>query len=637
MATTIRLRRDTSENWTANNPILALGEPGVETDTKKMKIGNGVNDWRNLSYVEYPLPVATNTAFGTVKPDGTTITVNGGVLTAIGGSGGGGGGGGSGTVNSGSAGCLAFYPSAGTVVDDAQGLLWNSLTSVFTVNGTLNATNISGSLNSSSLTGTIPSTVLPTSTTSALGAVKVDGTSIIINNGTISSVLPIATNTTLGGVKVDGTTVIINDGVITAVGGGGGGGGSGTVNAGVASRLAYYPSSTNVVDDITDVTWNNLTNILSINGTLSATTITGSIAASNITGTLASTVLPTATTSALGAVKVDGISIIISSGIITAVPPTSISGNAGTVTNGVYTTGSYADPSWITSLSGSKVTNAVLTNQTYANPSWITNLDGSKILNGVLVTGSYVNPSWIVSLSGTKLTGTVVATNGVVTTGTYANPSWITSLDGNKVTNAVLNTGSYADPSWITSLSGSKITGELSSTTLPVATTSFLGGVKVDGITITIDGNGVISSVGGGYILPTAGTGSGGVLGGVKVDGVTITITDGVISAGGDVQGSLFADDSTLIVDAINKNIYGNVISATEFISTSVGSPVIESATDITLQAATVVKVQGAPFRLPSLTTTERNALIAVNGDMIYNSTLNKFQGYENGAWVNLI
>jgi hypothetical protein len=33
----------------------------------------------------------------------------------------------------------------------------------------------------------------------------------------------------------------------------------------------------------------------------------------------------------------------------------SVSGNAGTVTNGVYTTGSYADPAWITSLAGSKI------------------------------------------------------------------------------------------------------------------------------------------------------------------------------------------------------------------------------------------------------------------------------------------
>ena len=38
-----------------------------------------------------------------------------------------------------------------------------------------------------------------------------------------------------------------------------------------------------------------------------------------------------------------------------------------------------------------------------------------------------------------------------------------------------------------------------------------------------------------------------------------------------------------------------------------------------------------------SLTTTARDALTASNGMVIYNSTLNKFQGYENGAWVNLV
>ena len=37
------------------------------------------------------------------------------------------------------------------------------------------------------------------------------------------------------------------------------------------------------------------------------------------------------------------------------------------------------------------------------------------------------------------------------------------------------------------------------------------------------------------------------------------------------------------------------------------------------------------------MTTTERNALTAVNGMIIYNSTDDKFQGYEAGAWTNLI
>lgn len=40
---------------------------------------------------------------------------------------------------------------------------------------------------------------------------------------------------------------------------------------------------------------------------------------------------------------------------------------------------------------------------------------------------------------------------------------------------------------------------------------------------------------------------------------------------------------------------------------------------------------------LTRMTTTQRNALTAVNGMLLYNSTLNKFQGYENGAWTSLI
>lgn len=37
------------------------------------------------------------------------------------------------------------------------------------------------------------------------------------------------------------------------------------------------------------------------------------------------------------------------------------------------------------------------------------------------------------------------------------------------------------------------------------------------------------------------------------------------------------------------------------------------------------------------MTTTEKNALTAVNGMIVYDTTLNKFQGYEAGAWANLI
>lgn len=42
-------------------------------------------------------------------------------------------------------------------------------------------------------------------------------------------------------------------------------------------------------------------------------------------------------------------------------------------------------------------------------------------------------------------------------------------------------------------------------------------------------------------------------------------------------------------------------------------------------------------FSVPTLTTTERDALTAANGMLIYNTSTNKFQGYENGSWSNLI
>lgn len=51
MATQIKLRRDTAQNWSNANPILALGEPGIETDTNKFKFGDGVTRWANLTYV----------------------------------------------------------------------------------------------------------------------------------------------------------------------------------------------------------------------------------------------------------------------------------------------------------------------------------------------------------------------------------------------------------------------------------------------------------------------------------------------------------------------------------------------------------------------------------------------------------
>jgi hypothetical protein len=61
MAVQIQIRRDTASNWTSVNPILVQGEPGFETDTGKLKIGDGSSVWTSLPY-----QAAANVADGTI-------------------------------------------------------------------------------------------------------------------------------------------------------------------------------------------------------------------------------------------------------------------------------------------------------------------------------------------------------------------------------------------------------------------------------------------------------------------------------------------------------------------------------------------------------------------------------------------
>lgn len=48
---TISVRSGLSTVWKTKNPILAKGEPGYETDTKKLKIGDGINHYNDLNYI----------------------------------------------------------------------------------------------------------------------------------------------------------------------------------------------------------------------------------------------------------------------------------------------------------------------------------------------------------------------------------------------------------------------------------------------------------------------------------------------------------------------------------------------------------------------------------------------------------
>jgi hypothetical protein len=92
MAVNILLRRGTAAEWTSANPILLEGEVGVETDTKKLKVGDGLTVWASLPYITLTpaaaatlyAPLANPTFTGTVSLDtGVNLVFEGATANAF--------------------------------------------------------------------------------------------------------------------------------------------------------------------------------------------------------------------------------------------------------------------------------------------------------------------------------------------------------------------------------------------------------------------------------------------------------------------------------------------------------------------------------------------------------------------------
>ena len=165
-----------------------------------------------------------------------------------------------------------------------------------------------------------------------------------------------------------------------------------------------------------------------------------------------------------------------SAGTITA----TLNGNASTVTSGVYTSGSYADPSWITSLAKSKVGLGNVENtalSTWAGSTNITTL-------GTITTGSWGATTIAVDKGGT---GQTSYTNGQLLIG---------NTTGNTLTKATLTQGT-----------GIVVTNGAGSITVAHNDTSSLNGLTGgNGISsITVDDFGHVTAIGTATYL-TSGT-----------------------------------------------------------------------------------------------------------------------------------
>ena len=163
-----------------------------------------------------------------------------------------------------------------------------------------------------------------------------------------------------------------------------------------------------------------------------------------------------------------------------------VTGNASTVTNGLYSTGTYANPSWLTSIASSKITGNVASADT---------LSTSRNINGVAFNGSanitistIVNGSNTVTLEATgKLTlpanSDISVSSGLLT----LNNSLLVGAGGsllNKDNATWALYGQTSDPGTIITLPGQ----DDASNGMPLSLRNdFSGGIEIQGTT-TISG-----------------------------------------------------------------------------------------------------------------------------------------------------
>lgn len=71
----IQLKSNTKSGWTSANPTLANGELGIESDTLKIKAGNGSSAWSSLAYATIT-PAELENGISSLKVTGTITAGN---------------------------------------------------------------------------------------------------------------------------------------------------------------------------------------------------------------------------------------------------------------------------------------------------------------------------------------------------------------------------------------------------------------------------------------------------------------------------------------------------------------------------------------------------------------------------------
>jgi hypothetical protein len=236
---------------------------------------------------------------------------------------------------------------------------------------------------------------------------------------------------------------------------------------------------------------------------------------------------------------------------------TQYSGNAATVTNGVYSNTTYSDPSWITALSWSKITSAP--NSVY----------GYGITDAVVTSESYSNPTWLTSLVWNKIssTPTSLAGYGVTDVGTITTGVWNASVIDEAYIDSDIARLSGPTFTGIVTLPNSTSIGDISETEL-----SYLNGVTSN-IQTQIDGK-LTSSVASTTYAPLNSPTFSGT---VDLSSATVLGLVGLPSQTGNAGKYLKTDGSSALWEFLNNISY----SASAPSTPSTGDVWIESDVDV--------------------------------------------------------
>jgi hypothetical protein len=266
---------------------------------------------------------------------------------------------------------------------------------------------------------------------------------------------------------------------------------SGTINSGkLSSSVTLLGNTFNGANEL--VKLNSAGGLPIIDGSLLSNLSKSQVGLSNVENTALSTWTGSSNITTLGNVTSgnlnSGVSIDFNGTTESGTASIDITGNASTVTNGLYSNGSYANPAWITSLSSTKVLPSVS-----GNSGKVLGTNGSTI-------------SWVDNGSGGVSWGQI--------TGTLSNQTDLTTALGLKADSSSLGTLSGQNSNSV------NITGGILSGLTSVAATTFTGSLTGNASTVTglsVGSGKVLSSLNSitlsGNDSSTLNIGSGGTLG----------------------------------------------------------------------------------------------------------------------------